>query len=487
MQGPRRALKRTDILILFFLSVAAFLIHGYHPGAEDAEIYISGVLKLLNPHLFPYNAEFFGSHAHLTLFPNLIAASVRVTHLSLGTVLLLWQFASIFFLLLACWLLSGKCFREQGPRWAGVSLVAALLTLPVAGTALYILDQYTNPRNLVASAGIFAINAVLEKKYFQMVLWLAAAFAMHPLMPVFVLSFCLLLIVMGSGRSSSLQLAAISPLGFLFDPPSPAYHEALNSHSYFLLLRWEWYEWLGIIAPIVLLWWLSRLARANKQQTLELLCRALVVYGSIYFIGALIVAIPARLENLSRLQPLRSLYLLYILLVLIGGGFLGQYVLKAKVWRWLALFLPLCAGMFFAQRALFPASSHIEWPGTTPKNQWAQAFLWIRDNTPVNAFFALDPSHMRIDGEDMHGFRVMAERSMLADAVKDSGAVSMFPPLAEKWLEQVHAQNNWKQFQLSDFQRLHASYGVDWVVLQQPGTAGLQCRYQNSAVMVCRI
>jgi hypothetical protein len=94
---------------------------------------------------------------------------------------------------------------------------------------------------------------------------------------------------------------------------------------------------------------------------------------------------------------------------------------------------------------------------------------------------------MRIDCEDMHGFRVMAERSMLADAVKDSGAVSMFPPLAEKWLEQVHAQNNWKQFQLSDFQRLHASYGVDWVVLQQPGTAGLQCRYQNSAVMVCRI
>ncbi|MDP9160067.1 MAG: hypothetical protein M3O09_07540 [Acidobacteriota bacterium] len=487
MQNPRQDLRRTDILLLFFLSVAAFLIHGYHPGAEDAEIYIPGVLKLLNPRLFPYNAEFFGSHAHLTLFPNLIAASIRVTHLSLETVLLLWQFASIFLLLLACWLLIGKCFRERNARWAGVSLVAALLTLPVAGTALYILDQYTNPRNLVASAGIFAINAVLEKKYFQMVLWLAVAFAVHPLMPVFVLSFCLLLIVMGSERSSSLQLAAISPLGFLFDPPSPAYHEALNSHSYFLLLRWEWYEWLGIIAPIILLWGLSRLARGNKQWTLELLCRALVIYGSIYFIGALIVAIPARLEGLSRLQPLRSLYLLYVLLVLIGGGLLGQYVLKTRVWKWLALFLPLCAGMCFAQRALFPASSHIEWPGTAPRNQWAQAFLWIRDNTPVNAFFALDPFHMRIPGEDMHGFRVMAERSMLADAVKDSGAVSMFPPLAEKWLEQVQAQSDWKEFQIPDFQRLHARYGVDWVVLQQPGISGLQCPYQNSAVVVCRI
>ena len=149
MQGSQRVVKPTDILILFLLTAAAFLTHGYHPGAEDAEIYIPGVLKLLKPQLFPYNAEFFGSHAHLTLFPNLIAASVRISHLSLGTVLLLWQFASIFLLLLACWLLSGKCFREQNECWAGVSLVAALLTLPVAGTALYILDQYTNPRNLV--------------------------------------------------------------------------------------------------------------------------------------------------------------------------------------------------------------------------------------------------------------------------------------------------------------------------------------------------
>ena len=480
-------MKRTNILILLLLTAAAFIVHGYHPGAEDAEIYIPGVLKLLHPQLFPFNAEFFGSHAHLTLFPNLIAGSVRMTHLPLGTVLLLWQFASIFLLLLACRQLSGKCFRDQSARWAGVSLVAALLTLPVAGTALYILDQYTNPRNLVAFAGIFAVSAALEKRYLQMSLWLAAAFAIHPLMPVFVFSFCMLLIVMRTRRFQVLQLAALSPLGFLFDPPSPAYHEAIQSHSYFLLLHWEWYEWLGIIAPIILLWWLGRLARSKQLDELALLCRALVVYGSIYFIGSLIVAIPARLENLSRLQPLRSLYLLYILLVLIGGGFIGQYLLKTRVWRWLVLFLPLCAGMFFAQRSLFPSSSHIEWPRVMPKNQWAQAFLWIRDNTPVNAVFALDPNQMRIPGEDMHGFRVMSERSMLADAVKDSGAVSMFPPLAEKWLEQVQAQSNWKQFRLEDFQRLHKRYGVEWLVLQQPGIAGLQCLYQNSAVVVCRM
>ncbi len=80
-----------------------------------------------------------------------------------------------------------------------------------------------------------------------------------------------------------------------------------------------------------------------------------------------------------------------------------------------------------------------------------------RQNTPTDALFALDPLHMQIPGEDTHGFRVIAERSMLADAIKDSGAVSMFPPLADKWLAQVQAQSGWERFQLQDFQRLRQS------------------------------
>jgi hypothetical protein len=28
---------------------------------------------------------------------------------------------------------------------------------------------------------------------------------------------------------------------------------------------------------------------------------------------------------------------------------------------------------------------------------------------------------------------------------------------------------------------------VNWVVLQRPGAAGLDCLYQNSAVVVCRL
>ena len=141
-------------------------MHGYHPFAEDAEIYLPGVEKILHPELFPIGQEFFPSHASLTLFPNLIAFSLRVTHLPLEAGLFLWHVASIFLLLLACWELSGLFFPEcERARWGGVCLVAALLTIPVAGTALYIMDQYLNPRNLAAFAGIFVLARTLEKKY----------------------------------------------------------------------------------------------------------------------------------------------------------------------------------------------------------------------------------------------------------------------------------------------------------------------------------
>jgi hypothetical protein len=90
-------------------------------------------------------------------------------------------------------------------------------------------------------------------------------------------------------------------------------------------------------------------------------------------------------------------------------------------------------------------------------------------------------------GEDEHGFRVLAERSVLADALKDSGAVSMFPALARDWYEQVRAQQGWKDFQVADFRRLRQDYGVTWVVLQRPGVPGLTCPYQNQLVRVCRV
>jgi len=482
-------LKAKDIGLLLALTLGAMLVQGYHPMVEDAEIYLPGVERILHPELFPTNTLFFESHAHLTLFPNLVAASVRWSHLPLEAVLLVWQLLAVFLLLLACWQLSGKLFTERMSRWAGVALVAALLTLPVAGTALYIMDQYTNPRNLTAFAGVLAIAFILDNKYLSAALVLCLAAAVHPLMAVFGFAGCAGLTCLRQLdlRRDLALLGLVLPFGISLQPPPPAYHQVALLHSYHYLLRWRWYEWLGVAGPLLLFWTFSRLARQRKSANLDLLCRTLIIL-ELACVAAAVVLSWARFESLARLQPMRSLHLFYILFLLCSGGLLGDYVLKNRVTRWLALFVPLCAGMFLAQRALFPNSAHLEWPGRSPQNSWAQSFLWIRGHTPADALFALDPYYMEIAGEDEFGFRATAQRSRLADVVKDSGAVSMFPTLADQWLDQVDALRGWKNFQTADFERLKVQYGVSWIVLQQPATTrDLDCPYQNAAARVCRL
>jgi len=478
--------RAKGLFFLFLLVAGAVLIHGYHPFVEDAEIYLPGIKKLLNPALYPLNQGFFASHASLTLYPNLMAWSVRLMHLRLEWALLGWQLGCILLLLAGSWKLGKTCFQSPRAAWGGSLLVAALLTIPVAGTALYIMDQYVNPRSFSTATGVWIIGSALDKKYFRAAIWIAATALIHPLMAVFSLAFVSVLLLVERVRSPRPLAAAVLPAA-LFPPVSPAYLRTLNSHSYFFLLRWEWFEWLGIFGPMLILWGVDRWAKRTGRLTLQKLCNSTIVFSLLCLLAALVINIPPSLMRFAELQPMRGLLWVYVVLFVMGGGLLAEYVLHAKRWRWIALFLPMSAGMFYAQRQLFPATHHLEFPGRKPDNAWVETFLWIRGNTPVEAYFALHPEHMRLTGEDQHGFRAIAERSMLADAVKDSGAVTMFPALAQTWEEQVDAQRGWKDFRRPDFENLRDRFGVNWFLLEQAQVLGMDCLYQNSALYVCRI
>jgi hypothetical protein len=482
-------LKAKDFFYLSLLTLASLFVHGYHPGAEDSEIYVPGIKILLNPSLYPFGREFFQSHARLTLFPNLIASSVRYSHVPFDLVVFFWHVLSIFLLLLASLQLSRVLFKEERAHWAGVTMLAALLTLSVAGTYLFIVDQYLNPRALALVASIFATTAILKHKYLQVALWILFAAAVHPLMSVFAASWLFFLVVAQHFEPQPVPAVALLPLGISIKYPSAAYREVVQTRPYFFLLQWEWYEWLGIFGPLAILYGLSPLARKQGLSKLESVCRAAILFGLFYLVLAAILTIPDRLIALARYQPLRSLQIVYVLLILISGGFLGKWLLQGRAWLWVVLMAPLCGAMFYASRQLFPATPQIEWPGVTPKNDWLQSFAWIKANTPIDAIFVLNPQHMSLPGEDNQGFRALAERSMLADAVKDSGAVTMFPdlPIAEHWQEQVNAQRGWDNFQLADLERLRQQYGVNWVVLDQKGDLGLDCPYKNASLRVCRI
>ncbi len=473
--------------LLAAITTGALLVHGYHPMVEDAEIYVPAIKKLLDPALYPYNAQFFIGQTRFSLFPHLIALSVRLSPLPLDWALFLWQFISIFLLLLGCWRIGRCCFPKRYSAWCGVGLIAALLTLPVAGTALYIMDQYLTPRSLSTPGVALGVASLLEGKKGPALAWVLFTLSMHPLMGAFAVGYLALLAWFEWRPQLSGDVAPVAFLALLLPPASAAYREAVESRSYLFLSQWQWYECLGMIAPLGLLWWFVRIGRKHNLETLERMSHALLSYGAIFAVAAGLITMPRSLIRLAEFQPMRSLHLLYVLFFVLGGGLLAQFILKDRAWRWILLFAPLCAGMFFAQRQIFPASSHVERPGMESKNDWVRGFEWIRQHTPDSAYFALNPTYMGSPGEDEHGFRAIAERSRLADSGKDPGAVTIAPRSADEWHEQVHALAEWHSFQAADFRRLRGRFGVDWVVLQQPGVAGMECPYRNAALLICRI
>jgi hypothetical protein len=473
----------------------AIITHGYHLGSDDAEIYVPAIKKVADPELFPFNSEFFMHHARLSFFPDLIGHSARLIRLPTDWVIFLWHAVSVFLLLLAARQLMRACFQSERAQWAGVILLACVLTVPVAGTALVIMDPYVTARSLSTPATLFAVASFARNKLKRGLLWLLFTALIHPQMSVYGAAFlaCLALapyaarLVRRPALSPGLALMAAIPGSFEFEPARGIYREILTSRSYFLVSNWAWWEWVGVFAPLLLLWWFSRLAPAGALPPFQRLSRTLVLFGLIFTTAGVVLATSERFDNFTRLQPMRSFHLLYVVFFLFLGGLIGDYLLRNKTWRWCCLFLPLGAVMWTIQAQAYPSCAHIEWPGARYQSGWLSAFTWIRGHTPKRAIFALDPEYMALPGDDQHGFRALAERSALADNVKDSGAVSLFPELAHLWKDQVVAQEGWQNFRLADFQKLANRYGVDWLVLQRGrAIAGLVCPYQNDMVSVCR-
>lgn len=509
-QRPRNLQSLKRFLIILCFTLLGFAVMGYHPGLEDDGIYLTAVKADLNPALYPHNFDFFRLQMQATIFDSAIAGFARVTRIPVAWSELLWQLISIFLILWACHSIARRLFNTPTAQWSAVAMVAAMLTLPVAGTALFLVDQHLHPRGVATTLILLAAARIFEGRKRLAIILLALSALVHPIMAAFGISFCLFLALALSergngwvdglwpaGKKASEREASrrvtvgsalvAAPLGWVFAADNPGWREALKAHSDYFIYKWVWYEWLGAIAPLVLFWVLGRWAHRRGLKQLARFALAVFVYSIFQQAVALAMLPPLGWLRLTPLQPMRYLHLVYFALALAGGGLLGQFLLKKSAWRWVAYLAVMNVGMLYCQEAQFPASRHLELPGQDPRNDWIEAFHWIRQNTPQDAYFALDPHYLDEPGEDYHGFRALAERSSLADAVKDAAVVTQIPSLGAVWLEQVEAQRGWSGFQVDDFERLKQQFGVDWVVVSSPAPPGLDCRWHNRTLAVCRI
>jgi hypothetical protein len=495
------------MLLVTALTLFALAIDGYHPYAEDGGLYLAGIKRLLDPALYPHSLAFVLEPTRFSLFAPLVAALVRLSHMGLPPVLLALHLATIWATLFAAWILASRCWTTREVRTGAVALLACWLSLPIAGTALLFMDPYLTARSLSTPCMVLALVGALDltaqnvpqaARRRGFILWagsIVLAAMMHPLMAAYALSASLVLMCARSSWRSvrvwgivALCLAALglaATLQAAAPAETPDYIRVALTRTYWFIAQWRWYEVIGLIAPLAILF---GVASTGVNDARSALARTAIVVGATATTVALLFArAGAGTHLVARLQPFRMFQIVYLVMVLVLGAKLGDQILRRNSWRWSITLAMLGGTMFAASYSADPNSRHLEMPWSVVQNPWSRAFVWIRQNTPKDALFALDADYINAPRENAQCFRAIAERSALADYSKDGGEASIAPALTGEWAAEQQAQ---KGLSLeTDAERVAAlkPLGVSWLVLDAAAITGFDCPYRNAAVQICRL
>lgn len=487
-----------DPLLVTVASLFGFLILGHHPYSEDGGIYAAAVAGRMDPSLFPAGHAWVAAHTHFAWFVPLVAWMFRHLRISLAVGLVAVQIFGLVCTLAVALRLGRLCFAEtSAARW-GVVVLGMAAGLPVAGTSLYLVDPYVTARTLTTPLLLFALRMLLEDRIAWAVLLWGGAMLLHPLMACWG-ALPMLFVVCGR-RAHPARWIAVLLAGVMmaaacvsmFAPPDAAVvHTLALTRGYWFLARWRWFEWVGAVAPLGLLlamWHSRRLARLWTRSGVELI-RAMVLAGSLALLAAtLFASAPGQSTLLARVQPLRTFHELYFVFLLLLGGISLQWLgSRMGLGSAFATAVAIGVAMLVAQRSIYPASRHLEMPWSRPANAWQEAFLWVRENTPKEALFAMDADYIDAAGEDAQGFRAIALRSVLPDRAKDGGIASVMPSLAAEWQRGVQAQTGLDAMRDTERSGRLLPLGVDWLILPAQAETALPCPYRNGSVAVCRL
>ena len=498
--------------LVSLMTVCAVVIHGYHPFAEDGGIYAAGIKRLADPTLYPHAAGFVGMHPRFSLFTPIVAALARWTGWPVEAVLLLLHLGTVWLTLWATWMLagrmaSGKADRQERSSGA-VLLMTAWISLPIAGTSLLMMDPYVTARSFSTPCTLLAMVGVLDavcgaerlRGVVMCVAALAVAIVMHPLMGAYgaVCVLCLgLLLHAQSGRArwsvavGFLVVAVVCATSVQLMSPaeSPVVLRAELTRSYCFLANWQWFEWMGLLGPMILLGWAAYRMRESDRRGGRAMSEMAVIAGITAMVLALLFArVGASRYTVAWLQPLRVFQVVYLILTVVLGAAMGEWMLRGHLWRWIVAFAVIGAPMLLLSRSATPHGPHVEWPGHAALgNAWVEAFRWVRENTPKDSLFALDADYITARGEDAQGFRAIAERSALPDRTKDGGDAGSKPGLATEWERAVTAQTGLERATDGQRRQRLGPLGVGWVVLEQGSPTGFDCPYRNAGVKVCRM
>jgi hypothetical protein len=291
------------------------LLHTYQGVVHDAQLYTIQALS----HLYPdrYANDLFlhyGSQDRYTLFSPLYAALIRI--LGIENAAAVMTFVSNVVLLAAAALLA----RSILPRSMVLLGLGFLVSLPAdygPGRIFTYAEMFITPRLMAEGLALAALAALIGRRHGIMVVLLAGASALHPLMAAPAIAVALYMLV-GVPRPrlfaalAAASLLLIALVGLLLPQTSSLRIDAewivevLDHEPYVFLTRWAPTDWSAVAVSLVSLYAGRELLAASPARDL---CTAVLVVSGIALLAGFLGADVFKFAFVAQAQPYRCLWL----------------------------------------------------------------------------------------------------------------------------------------------------------------------------------
>lgn len=495
MPRPRRAIWIVYLLLLVVLATANAA--GYRYGVSDQAFYIPSILDDVQPQLFPRDTALLRAQDTLMVSDELLAGAVRLGA-SLPWLMLGGYVASLLVLFGAALALGRQYYAHA---WTTAAFCAALtLRHRITKTGANSFEGYFHPRVAAFACGAAAVAAFARDRLVLAWALTLAACVLHPTTgvwwAVWLTAACWVvrpawrrLMALGGVAAAAVAVWMLvgGPLAGRLGIMDEPWTRVLASKDYVFPDEWTLGPWLVnlLTAAAVAGVWRVRVAQGVARRW-----EAGAVAGTLALVALFLASIPfidARVALAVQLQTSRVFWLVDFLAVAAVTWLLAEAWSRGGARAAMrpavvcALVLAVAAGRGTYILTVERPGRHLV-QATLEANAWQDVGAWAARMTPTDAHLLVDPDH---DWKFGHSLRIMAQRDVLVEGVKDTAVAMYSRDIAVRVNERVNAVGDFSTLTPERARALARRYDLDYLVIDR--RMPMPEAYRNAQFYVYRL
>jgi hypothetical protein len=487
VQAPTKLLSLVGILVFVVLATANGA--GYRYGVSDQAFYIPAIVHAADPATFPRDRLLIESQARLMVLDEVLAGVMQGTGLSLPKIFAAGYFVSLALIWVALTKIGSGLYVH---RWTLVALLAAVtLRHQITRTSANSLEPYFHPRMLAFGVCALGVAAVLKRRPWLAVAFVAAGGAIHPTTAIwFAILIGVALIVANRtirpvlvAAATVAALAAVwavtaGPLSRSLVIIDAEWRQVLATKTTLFATEWPVAAWAANLGTAAMWAWACFDLRRRGVATAEDTGLAAGGAALVAVFLATLPFVPAGVHLFVELQISRVFWVIDLMATIYVLAAIDRRAALPRLVR--AVAIALIA--FSATRGAY--ALWIEHPERRlftfelEDSAWHDAMRWIAAR-PVDVQVLADPGHAWKYGTSV---RVSAGRDVFQEDVKDSAIAIYSRDVAMRVLERGRALGDFERLTAERARELDRAYNLDYLVTTVP--INLPIAYRNAAFTI---